>query len=408
MKNIIKNFGFLSLLQIVSLLIPFLIYPYLIRIYGSSLYGEYIYALVISSLFQVVINFGFDLSGTKEISERINKGKDISTVFCAIQAIKFFISILSVLTLILFVKYLNLNIALYALCIVFVVFESLFPIYVFNGLEKQKIAAFIQIPSKILYLSLVYMFISNQESINNVVVLQIISSFIALVVAHIYLNKVVGIKLVTKLGKISKYLFFDSWIYFVSRISGVINLKTASLTLGYIFSPSIVAMYDLSMKFVDLFRMPITIINQVIYPKVIKSRDKNLVIIILLLCIFYSLGVCFFVYIFGMDMVMFLGGKEMAQSNMILQFIIFLVPLSAISWVLGNNALIAFGYKKLFLKSVLYSSLFLVICSLYLVVSKEDVVVEDVLEVVVMTAILLACFRLYYSIKVHFFGNCRE
>ena len=43
-KKIIENFSYLSIIQLLNMLIPLLIFPYLIRVLGSGTYGMVIYA----------------------------------------------------------------------------------------------------------------------------------------------------------------------------------------------------------------------------------------------------------------------------------------------------------------------------------------------------------------------------
>ena len=67
-KKIIENFSYLSLLKFFSLLFPLITYPYLLRILGFEIYGGIIFAQSITMFIGIVINFGFNITGTKDIA----------------------------------------------------------------------------------------------------------------------------------------------------------------------------------------------------------------------------------------------------------------------------------------------------------------------------------------------------
>ena len=69
--NLIRNFGYLSAFRVVSILLPLITYPYLIRVLGSNVYGTVIYVQAIIMYFSLIINFGFNITGTKEIAENM-------------------------------------------------------------------------------------------------------------------------------------------------------------------------------------------------------------------------------------------------------------------------------------------------------------------------------------------------
>lgn len=400
--KLIKSFGILSILQIFNLMIPFAIYPYLIRIYGSTIYGEYVFSMAVAALLQVIVNYGFELSGTKDISEYATNGNKLSEIFCSIFKVKLILVVIITISMMLVLNYINVKSELFFLCFIYVVLESLFPLFVFNGLEKQQKIALIQIPCRIIYLIMIFVFIRAESNILTIVFFQIVASLLSLILSIVYLRKTISIKFVNVSFRTLYLTFKGSTIYFMSRVAGIINLKTASLTIGFLFSPNILAMYDLCMKVIDLLRMPITILNQVIYPRVVKTKSIKIVNICLLIFSIYSLFSYFIVSEYGAIIIKILGGDEMIEAFDMLSYLIILVPMSVVSWILGNNALIAFGFKKYFFRSVIYSTLFLISYTIYLTLFKVSPEINDVLNGVIITASIILFFRIFYSLKSHY------
>jgi PST family polysaccharide transporter len=66
-KRLLSNFFSLSVLQGLNYLFPLITMPYLTRVLGMDKYGLVSYAAVIISYFQMVTDYGFNLSATKDI-----------------------------------------------------------------------------------------------------------------------------------------------------------------------------------------------------------------------------------------------------------------------------------------------------------------------------------------------------
>jgi PST family polysaccharide transporter len=399
--KIIEKFGLLSLFQVLNLFIPFIVYPFLIRTYGADIYGGYVFSMVISSLLQVIVNFGFDLGGTKKVSECNIVGLQISNLFCSISLIKIIFSLGILFILQSFsLFYAELNLLLF-LCFSYLVLESLFPLYIFNGIEEQKKIVLIQLPCKFIYLILVFCFISQDSSILTLVLFQVVTSLIALIASYIYLKYKIKLKLVKADYAEGLLLIKETSIYFFARIAGVVNIKVGALTVGSLFTPNILAMYDLAVKIIDLFRMPISIINQVIYPRIIKTKNFLIIKLCLLFFCGYALISYLVIKLFGSYFILYLGGEDMKEAFNILAYLAVVIPLSTISWILGNNALIAFGFKSDFLKSVVYSTLFLIAYMLYLTFMIENPDIYSVLNGIIIAASIICYFRVYFTVKNH-------
>ena len=67
-KTILANFSYLSILQVFTILFPLLTYPYLLRVIGLELYGVIVFAQTIINYVSLVINFGFNMSGARNVA----------------------------------------------------------------------------------------------------------------------------------------------------------------------------------------------------------------------------------------------------------------------------------------------------------------------------------------------------
>ena len=150
-RTVIGNFFTLSVVQFANYLVPLILIPYLTRVLGLSRYGLVELARAVSVYFLLLTDYGFSLSATREVSVHRNDPKRLSEVFSSVMTLKCLLVLLStaVLSGIVFtVPRLRPDWPVYYLSFASVIGMWLFPMWLFQGMERMKPIAVVTVVAK--------------------------------------------------------------------------------------------------------------------------------------------------------------------------------------------------------------------------------------------------------------------
>lgn len=245
-KVIVHNTTYLSVLEILKMVMPFVALPYLISTVGADKYGLVVFAQAIISYFIIFINFGLDVSAVKNVSINRSDNEKLSEVVSSVLIIKAFLFILSFLALgvlLLCVKQFRDNYVLFLLSFLSCLSEILFPVWFYQGVEKMKYITLIRFTSIFFYTVTVFIFIKNESDYLLIPLLQSLGWLLSGVISFFMLIRVEKISLfVPTIESIRRY-FKESVPFFVSRVSVVINASMAKTICGIFFSMHEVAVF---------------------------------------------------------------------------------------------------------------------------------------------------------------------
>lgn len=277
-KVLLSNFTSLSTLQIANYMLPLITFPYLIRTLGIENFGLLAFATAFILFFQNIIEYGFNLTATKEISKNRDNIDNLSLVVNSVLQAKLllFVGSFIIITIIIFsFDKFSENWQLYYFVYLATFGELLFPLWFFQGMEKMKYIMKLTILARILYSISIFIFI--QES-NDYILVPILNafSFIFLGIASLYILKK-DFMIIFKIESIKNILkvYKEGWYIFLSKISVYFYASINIVILGFFFNNEIVGYYAIAEKIISvLLRMPQTI-NQTIYPYLVKSFEEN-------------------------------------------------------------------------------------------------------------------------------------
>ncbi|MFH1727516.1 MAG: oligosaccharide flippase family protein [Pseudomonadota bacterium] len=275
-KRLVENFLSLSALQVATYLFPLITLPYLVKVIGSAKYGVVAFAWSFNMFFQILIDFGFDLSATKDLSIYRDNKQKISELFSSVMVIKLILTLTSfiiLITVILLIPKFRDEKTIHIYSFLMIVGLSLFPAWFFQGLEKMKYITVLNILMKTIFLILIFIFIKKESDYVYIPLLSAIGEFVALFVAFYEIFKRFKIKFYFPKYSTLIFYFKGSLQFFLSRISVSFFNSSSVFVLGFFVQENVLGCFAISQKLYGMLKSSYQPIVRTLYPYIAHKRN---------------------------------------------------------------------------------------------------------------------------------------
>lgn len=339
----IHNFSYLTILKGLTLVLPLITFPYLIQTLGANKYGLVMWAWAIAQIFIVFIKFGFDTLGVKLISENRDNKQKVSQIFSQITYVKIgliLVSLMIFLGLFFTIDKISLNQELFLYFYLFVLFESMLPIWYFQGIENMKIMAILVSSIKLIFALLVFVVIHDESQYLYIPILYAVGSFFSNIVAYYIIMVKDKIKIVSIKIKETYSVIKESFYILFATLGTVLRDRVTIILIEKYIGFEAVAYFDIAIKIVNILLTPFHIVSQVLYPHIARTKDM----ILLRKVLFSSLLISFVVvslFIYNIELIVTLVNGKLNQDLVnIMSILIFIVPLGLVSLLVADSILI--------------------------------------------------------------------
>ena len=354
-KKISANFMYLSILQGMNLILPLITFPYLVRVLGIENFGLLMFAQAFIVYFTMIVDYGFNLSGIREVSSNRNNKNKLINIFSSIMIARFILVLMGLifLTIVVFsFEKFSQNWELYYLTFGIVIGTALFPTWFFQGMEKMKYITVLTVVAKLIFTISIFIFVQNKEDFIYVPLINSLGFIFVGIISLFIIFKDFDIRIKFQKWKRIKIQFIKGWYIFISKIS--INLYGATNTfiLGIFTSDAIVGYYAIAEKVVRI----ITSFYQAIYPHVVNivKKPRNEAVQFLKRVFNYSLGLSLVVFLLsillGEFSFLLLFGEEAKNSINIFYILSPLIIILPMAYLFFNVILLSFTLDKYFAK----------------------------------------------------------
>ena len=278
-RVVMNNVASLSVLQAITYILPVIIIPYLFRVIGPEKFGLVAFAQAFVQYFMILTDYGFSISATKEISLCRHDHAKVCKAFSSVMTVKIALAILSLLTLgiiVYFIPKFRNDWLVYVFSFGAVVGNTIFPVWFFQGTEKMRHIADLNIIGGFIFALFIFLFVRGPQDF---LMVPLINSLVFLITG--ILGQYVVFR---RFGLSFKFPGYENlrqqlkagWDIFISVAAINAYTTTRVFILGLLTNNTITGFYSVAEKIAGFFQtFPLSSFSQAIFPRLSKIFHKN-------------------------------------------------------------------------------------------------------------------------------------
>lgn len=269
--RLVKNAGALVVVQMSAFVAPLLVLPYLTRILSTEHFGLIAFATSFNFYFITLVEYGFNLTATRRIAVHRDDPEKLSKICSSVYAAKALLTLLGfvlMITVVMATPKLRANVGLFCLSYLAVVGDLLFPLWLFQGLQKMENLVWRDLLTKFLALCLVFAFVRKDSDYLLAAAFQAGSPMIAGLVGLVTVPIVAKVRLVRPSMEETITALREGWPVFLSMAAFTLSSSTSIFLLGLRSGPADVAYYIAAYRLVVAIRALVDPVKTAIYPHI--------------------------------------------------------------------------------------------------------------------------------------------
>lgn len=363
-KTVLKNFGYLSVLNALNIVLPLVSIPYLTNTIGGSYYGIYIYVLVLVQSINVITQYGFQFSATKKISQNRNDNVFVERFSSTVLGARFVIATICIAIVFALSRWLldtEDRQWMFVTALGMVYGDVFIPTWLFQGMERMKFVTIVNAVSKILFTLLIFIVIASPEDYRYILLLNSVGFIVAASLSMILVKMQFGLSLRLPNIRDIWHELRDSFSLCLSMIGIDLYRNVNVIVLKFFVSDAAVGVYSIAEKVIKATQSFITPISQALFPHVsLKIKEEGVRSSMRLLCRASLLLVCLTVvasvgiFLCG-DLLVSLTGKDFSEIKPLMNMMYPVLIFGCLNFLLGFVGLVNLGQQKFFFYAVFLS-----------------------------------------------------
>src|SRR3984957_4346866 len=335
--NVIALYG----VQACTYALPLLTFPYLAHVLGPAGWGVVIFAQAIGDVIASVVEYGFDISASRETSRQRHDPKRLSALISGVLGAKFLLAVLCIAGAVFsrrFTHHVAPSLALFWASTIWGVCQGINMLWYFQGLERMRLASMLEIGGKVLATLSIFVLVHKPSDGWKVMAAQCVGCVVAHGVTVVLAYREGGFQgppprsiwVSLRLGT-SMFLFRA-----VQSICGSAN----RLILGSVAPVAALGEYAGAERITRVFQQGMWPVNQALYPRLTKqmqdSPGKAMKTVKYNLLLLGGLGMIFGLAIFlgAPLLVHFVLGPRFGDSVPVLRVFSLWIPMIALTTVM--------------------------------------------------------------------------
>ena len=361
----------LYILTISTSVLSFVTGAYETRVLRPSFYGIYTTATAIMVYFQLVLDFGFLISGTKEVAKSRENPQELSRICSSITMGKLLLTAGSALVLLGLCRAIpgwRDKTGLYFLFFLAAAVNALLPDYLYRGLEKMGSITLRTVFIKVFFTLGILLLLKEPDDLWLIPVMNLLANLLALVSTWVHARRSLQIRLCSVKFREILSTIRRSATFFVSQLTSTSYSALNTLILGAVSTNAMVGYYNVADKLMVTGKNVLCPISDSLYPYMVRNRDFKLVKKILLLLEPLIIAFCVAVFVWAEPLIVLVFGPDYGDAAPALRAMLPAGIMILPSYVLGYPVMTALGKTEHANYSLIFSSLchFLLLAVLFM------------------------------------------
>jgi len=359
LKKISQN----GLLQIINVGIPFITIPWYVSKLGVSGYGYIGAALAVTQIFQLIVDYGFQLIAARKIAKSDNKLIDGSQLFADITTVKFLTFLLGAIFISMVMHVLEIQKQLENLIYIGFLLafgQALTPTWLFLGRHAAEKWLILTIIPKILMLPVIFLLIKEESDLNTAMFLNVIPYvFTGMLCVWVATKERYIIFQIPNLIRI-KAEVISAFPLFKSSAAGSSTALLTPIIINSIAGAHTLGIYLIADKIRQGLQSILTPVSMVAYPKISeefsKSQDKALSTVRRLgsYLLIVAATLAALVGIFSSEILTTIFGTAAIEATNTLRILMLVTILTFCNSVLSTYIMLPLGFEQFYSKIIVY------------------------------------------------------
>lgn len=357
-RQIAVNFLAMVVLRGVDLVTPLLTLPYLVKVLGIQKYGLINFSFSLALYFGSLIQYGFSVSATRDIARNRDYRQEVNKIFTTTLLISLLIATTCTLLVAAitttFARFQG-DISLYLMSFAFIALQSLFPTWLFQGLEKMKQVTYISLAVKIATVVGIFLIIHEENDYIYVPAINTTGAILALALSLWLVRYNLNIRFTRiKIDDLCKGLVSGRHA-FISQVMPTLYNNSSTFILGLYAGNGAVGIFSSATRLIDASTSIGYVISNAFFPYLSRKLDGHKIFARLMFALSLLISGCLLVSSDWITSILF---KE--NSAEISKIINYLSPTPILLFLImtyGTNYLMLNGNDKIVKQISFYSSI---------------------------------------------------
>jgi len=352
--------------QLSSYILPLVVLPYLSRVLSTQKFGMIALAQSFMYYFLVLTDYGFGLTAPRAIAIQSDNPEAVSRIFSTVTVCRFLLMIVgfvAMLAIVLATPKMRPNWLLFVICYMGVLGNVLFPIWLYQGLQKMQHIAMRDLSAKALALVAIFVFVHSDRDYLLAAALQPAGMVLSGLISLIRLPRVIPVRFKLPHWREIFGELRTSWPVFLSLAANTTYTSTNAVLLGLIAPPTTLAYYYNAYRITGAIRALVSPLVTAIYPHISQKANRSgkdgarfLRQYAMLLCLPFFL-VSLALFVMAPIIVRVLFGPQYAYTAVLLRILAPGPALFALSHCYSTYFMLAFGYQRQWSRLILLTAI---------------------------------------------------